>query len=1395
MRGLAALERGDVAGGRRLLDSLLAADPSYAARREVGLALGGQSLDAARWDEARAVYEAVDRDWTLQHDALRRIVDTMAFDELWEAWRAGQPVAGALALDGGAVRAEADRLAAAALDLAARPEAAAPALGRAATAPVPWAVAPPEPAEAAAVVASARRVATMVDELARADADTMREREALARQRRYLGIGADRSRDEAALLVRRVALLDSLSGVLESVDERLRRVRDVAARRVAERAARVAAAAGGDLLWMRAMRRFHLDGPDGPRARRAPQGYPGADTLMRAEERLAVAIRASAESLAAAAPGLLARSYERAWRPGLIDRAAALGVDARRSLAWARDLGTAITAAVDAAWSSDALKRLEARAARLARAADSLRAGDRALRERVARAAVDRALAGLATEREAIDYGLAASAYALGVRLGAADTTAIAVSTGGITADTEADALEDSAATRWRAEAGAALQAFLERHPGSAARGEVRFRLADVLLVDARQAFRRRMAEYVSAQSEGGEVPPLPVLSHAEALAHYRAILDQDPGFERLDAVRFNAGMILADEGDPGAETYFLGLVAEHPGSPYLQEAYLRLGDLRFNERRFAECVAFYAQAAAGPDPSLRTVALYKTGWAHFNEDRFQPAAAAFGAVLDLYASPERSAVRVDVEREAESYLVHALARSGGAEAFAAHFDSAAGRPYEMRVLRALATHFRRYSLHEEAAAVEALGLARWPDHPDALAGAGRLIDTYRRWDRPERAREALAGIAPRFGPGGSWWTAQPSDSARAAGAAFARSAWLELATHHHREARASGAPAAWREALRHYEAVLRTWPDDAEAPVLRLRAGEASARLDDPVAALRHYAEAARTGPDSVAAQALWQRVAVTDAWYERARAAARPGEASLGRDSLARAVHEASDAMRARFPAHEKLADLDWRSGNLALAHGWHERAAEDFGRLATRHPGDARAPAAAERRGDALFWLGRFADAGEAYEQALATATRAGAGADSIARRARAALPICAFREAEAAVAADSTAYARHAMLFERVATRFPAYQHAALSQYRAGLAHFRAGDTREGVRAMEALIAGFPKSDLRRDAHLEIARAWDARKERERAAEAYADFAARYPHDAAARDAWLRGADLFAEAGRDARADTLRLAYVRRYPDDHAAAMEIYEALARRDLASVGPGRPLASLLDKPRAKRAARAPSHLAEYLRRAAKHPDLAAKGLIAEVRFKEGEEAREPYAAAKLRLPLKKSLAAKQSLLDAALGRYRACADLGVAEWAHAAAFRIGEALVSFGEALEASERPADLSGDDLRAYDEVLLQQAQAFHDRGEGVWTDLLKQVQRGAADDPWVAQARTALWNRLGDRFYFRPEVEYPRIAGARPEPKDEVSEQVATPKGGAAGKAPRESRRARREGQP
>src|SRR5262249_59727632 len=113
-------------------------------------------------------------------------------------------------------------------------------------------------------------------------------------------------------------------------------------------------------------------------------------------------------------------------------------------------------------------------------------------------------LAALDQEREGIDYGLAAASYARSVKLSAADTLPLAADVRG-SRGAPADSLgafetaADSAARRDRDDAISRVSIFLADHPGSSARGEMRFRLAGLPPSAARVDFPHPIAAWLQA--------------------------------------------------------------------------------------------------------------------------------------------------------------------------------------------------------------------------------------------------------------------------------------------------------------------------------------------------------------------------------------------------------------------------------------------------------------------------------------------------------------------------------------------------------------------------------------------------------------------------------------------------------------------------------------------------------------------------------------------------------------------------------------------------------------------------------------------------------------------------------------------------------------------------------
>ncbi|MCK5407866.1 MAG: tetratricopeptide repeat protein, partial [Candidatus Krumholzibacteria bacterium] len=364
--------------------------------------------------------------------------------------------------------------------------------------------------------------------------------------------------------------------------------------------------------------------PKRERPEEFPAGVRSPAALLSLEDSLAAEAERFLVFFAEHSDSVIARSFAEIWEPRLTGGSRQLHREMLAELNRARRVSSALDSTL--AWYNGDPQGLAAAMVRrdeLAAAVDSLRSVEENLRRHIAHAVAARGREQLQIEREAVDYHLTDASYELAVQLA-----------------TDPETAEDTALVApARDRAIAHLDAFLTRYPESLARGEGRFRLADLRLMQARDDFRGKMAQFLGEEPSPDELEDralAPFVDYAPAIALYEAILAEDPDFPHLDAVLFNLGMILSDDGQPTAAAYLARLVREYPESPDCQEAWLRMGNDRFDRKDFAGCVSQFEQAAAKQDPAFTAIALYKLGWAHFEEDRFDNSADAFRRLMDL---------------------------------------------------------------------------------------------------------------------------------------------------------------------------------------------------------------------------------------------------------------------------------------------------------------------------------------------------------------------------------------------------------------------------------------------------------------------------------------------------------------------------------------------------------------------------------------------------------------------------------------------------------------------------------------------------------------------------------------------------------------------------------------
>ncbi|MFN8178082.1 MAG: hypothetical protein U0167_09140 [bacterium] len=1322
--------------------------------RHEAAAQGLTALREKRYDDARKLLDGAEVEWRAEDDALAHLEspsDSLV-DRIFRTWNDGAPGEKALRLDVGATESTLRARMDATLDLHL------PTTGDVAR-PI---LLPAEPMDAPPAASFAPLPAPSAEERRPADdlaAQLDAARTTLGRDRRalvlaeddahrggrYYGHGADLAAGEIRSLDEEFAKLRALMARSAEIVAQLAALEDAETHRIAARTAQFLEECRGQLLVAMALVRFRTEGPAARHHEALPPDVPSPAEILSEEQVLSGALESWLQTFAERAPVLVARSHDEIWKPRATTGLRKLTDDAERERARANRIAAAIDSTKGA--ETDPARRAPLVAAVrtdeiLARKlADALRME----RKRVVVAAVASARDAHRRAGEGLFYGAAAAAHELA--LASKDSTDDA------TSRARSRALLADAEVRYRA--------FLDAYPQSTARSEVRFRLADALLVDAREDFRDAMTRFLGNSGAATETDArslAPFVDYGPALEIYLSLLADDPKFAHRDAVLYHAGMILTDENDPKGLVHLATLVSDYPDSPHAQEAHLRLGDDRIGQKDVAGALAHYEAASHGPDVEHSAIALYHVGWARFQLDDFDGSALAFHQLTELYRAHPDAARTTDLRDEAEDHLVQALARGGGAVAFARLFPVAPAGTHDStdaeasRTLARLGDLYRGYSRFDDAVRADSLWLARWPEAPEALDAARRLASTMERGEKPDAARDARLALAPQFREGSPWWKANAADSLRQAGDEFARNAYVGAALHHHELARTKNAPADWSAAADLYATLLEGWPKHGSAPAWHYGAGEAAISLGRYENAVKSFDEAAASDTASFRVDAAWHAVHARDSWYESERPAGTAADRGPGPEKLAKPLLAAIDAFVGYHPDDKRVGDLLWRKGHVAQAHGWSDEAVGAFAQLAAVRPADPRALDSSRLAAQLLVDRGDFKKAGDAYASAARLARTT--GKDSIAVKLEAAVPACAFKDAES-VATKKGDGEDSARLFEDVAARWPKFTDAPRALYRAGAGFAAAKETADAVRVWTLLGNRYPKSDLARDASVETARAWKAAGRKLEASRASERFADTFPADPDAPAALLDAADLAYAAGDSTDGGRLEDKYMTQHPQDVETTMAVLDRRARGELASVSAAHPVSGLLAAPTKTRPA---SATRRWMDLAKAHPKTASRELLAQVAFLGGEEARAAYERVTLTQPLKVSVAKKKSLLENALKEYRSCAAQETAPWNRAAATRIGECLVAFGDALMQSERPADLGKDDLVAYEEVLSRQSAPFFDKGEDVWSQLVRHAG-DAPKDEWVERAKQELWPRIARRFSHVPEVDYPLVTAS------------------------------------
>lgn len=821
-----------------------------------------------------------------------------------------------------------------------------------------------------------------------------------------------------------------------------------------------------------------------------------------------------------------------------------------------------------------------------------------------------------------------------------------------------------------------------------------------------------------------------------ESIQLYDKLLAEFPNYAYRDQVLYQKARAYDELGRPeDAMAVMEQLVSSDPDSKLVDEVQFRRGESFFVQRKYRDAEGAYQSVVAkGAASEFFEPALFKLGWSFYKQGAFEEALHRYFALVDHkvskgYILGEKHTAAED-RRVEDTFQVVALSFSnlGGPEVIGEYFAQFGHRPYEDHAYRYLGEFYLSKQRYQDAATVYKDFVGLYPFHATSPDFSLRVIDVYEKGGFPLLVVEAKREFASHYALKSEYWKHQ-SIGERPEVVAALKANLMDLANYYHAryqdKSLAKDKVESFSEATRWYGEFLDSFHDDPSAPGANYQFADLLRENGDFRRAATQYERTAYEYPahDKAAAAGY----AAIFAHRENLKIVAPAEEVEARRATVASSLRFADT-----FPQHEQAPTV-----LVAAAQDLYDLkdhvAARDAGRkLLEKFPS-----ATPELRRTAWtvvahssFELGEFPVAEQAYVQVLALVPASDEARLALVENLAASI----YKQGEAANAAgDYRAAANH---FLRIKEAAPTAKIRAGAQYDAGAALMRLQDWATAAKVLDEFRRDNPAHELVKDATKQIASAFQQAGQLGSAAGEYERVASESADPKLRAEALLLAGKLHEDAKDLDRALAVYTRYVGEFPKPVVDALEAHQRMADIHKTRGDDARYRAELASVVQADANAGA--------ERNGRTRTLAGRAALVLT-----QPLFDSFAAIELKQPFEKSMAAKQKAMSEAVKGFNALVPYEVADVTAAATFYMAEVYAGFSRSLNASERPAGMSGGDLQDYNDQLDEMAFPFEEKAIGLHEKNLELMGAGV-HSPWIEKSLASLAQLVPAR-YARPEA--------------------------------------------
>ncbi len=839
--------------------------------------------------------------------------------------------------------------------------------------------------------------------------------------------------------------------------------------------------------------------------------------------------------------------------------------------------------------------------------------------------------------------------------------------------------------------------------------------------------FKEEYAEYeqqAALYSEGeiDEPPAAPAPDYSFIIDSYSTLLKKYPAKAGMDSLLYTLGYALYEQGRISeAIEVFEDYVDNYTQTELYPEVAFRLGELYFDLGHLDDALSSYKKILNLRDTVFYTKALYKIAWTHYKMEDYDKAMVFFVELVDELGGDVDEASSA-MSKEGLDAIVLCLSQMSIPEEVAEKIDVIKDRSYAGDTLISLAKKLNEQTRHEEAMSVIEVFIDKFPAHESLPSAYAELANTLEGRGETERALEVSSEMVERFNPDSTWYKAiyRERDSRESMLADRAVSeALLKLASHYHEVSKERDDPEVLLKAIDGYKDYLRYYPDSENAKEIYLLLGEAAFES-------RSYADAAvkyeRTmelfageskGEEAAFAALLSIELVVSGASSPKEDVVEIDEDVVDVEDTASRLVR-IRDFFAEEFTESSRVGEFLIKCSDLLLALGYYEEARQSLSSLL-----DGPSAFEALRRTAEIYLLEDDPEAA-----------------------------IVAFNKA-LEINDDQAIKNKLAKLYYVKASGF-----------------FEDGDEERAIREFNKVFNLSPKSRVAEDALINIGYIYTERGDMKAFRSIASKLKRHYGTSSAIFKLYLESAKRMEKAERfDEAAELYEQAS--RYAEDESdaenlvfMAARVLEDSGKYDKAALLLGSHLSSgtvtRAGRPRALFRIGELNMLAGDTQAA----DISFRKLIleagnstdddmvyvAKAKFSLAEEKLENFLELEITQPFERSLKLKEAVMKELLDDYTYVLKSKVAELQGTAFHKMGRVFENFRDSLIYSERPKDLTKEELEEYNFLLTERAYPLEENAVKAYESAIKASAKH--DDPItifkaverLARLRPALYKR-------------------------------------------------------